>query len=123
MSDEPLERVLIVEDDDLSRPLLERLVRRYGMTSRATDDGAQALEWLRQGETFALTICDVLMPRMGGARFGQQLLELLPEARVLFISGMPPEGFDELLARDGVAFLQKPFTPNELSAALDDLLA
>ncbi|MHC4991359.1 MAG: response regulator transcription factor [Planctomycetota bacterium] len=58
-------RILIVEDDPLSRDLLERALRSKGFQTSATEDGAACLEWLEHDET-DLILLDVSMPGMSG---------------------------------------------------------
>jgi two-component system cell cycle sensor histidine kinase/response regulator CckA len=61
-----------------------------------------------------LLITDVVMPEMSGPELANRLRKLLPNTRVLYISGYSD---DEVLCRKGLpensAFLQKPFTPQQ----------
>lgn len=70
---------------------------------------------IARATTAALAISDVVMPGMSGPEFVEQLQRVRPDVRVLFVSGYT----DDEVMRRGVltgttAFLQKPFTPDQL---------
>jgi DNA-binding NarL/FixJ family response regulator len=63
------------------------------------------------------------MPEMSGRELAERLLEQHPETKLLFISGYT----DDAIVRYGIseaemAFLQKPFTPDELIRKVRDIL-
>ena len=75
--------------------------------------------WTHAGE-IALLITDVVMPEMNGRDLAQHLKTHYPALKVLFMSGYPDEGrLDQL---DGVEFIRKPFTPNELKTKISTML-
>lgn len=113
--------ILILDDDRLSRQLLVRVVKRMGHTPIATAQGTDALStYEERNEDIALIISDMLMPGMSGERFSEKVFADYPNARILFISGLPREEFEEILAIENVAFLQKPFKPQDLMRAIED---
>jgi CheY-like chemotaxis protein len=64
-------------------------------------------------------LTDVVMPGMSGVELAARALELRPSLNVIFMSGYAPDPRHRaLFARDGAAFLQKPFTPQELAIKL-----
>src|SRR5260370_25075228 len=60
-------RILIAEDDSLSRTLLERTLQRAGYEVIATEDGARALQELDKEDPPRLALLDWIMPGLDGA--------------------------------------------------------
>lgn len=117
------ETILLVEDDagvlDLGRTMLETL--EYRVLTAASP--SQALELVQQTESIDLLLTDVVMPEMNGAQLAQQLRELRPELRVLYMSGYTAD----IIAHHGVLhqdihFLQKPFDLQAISIKVHEAL-
>ncbi len=62
-------RVLIAEDDIVSRRILETLLRNWGHEVVTTFDGDQAWQTMRAPDAPALAILDVMMPGLTASRF------------------------------------------------------
>ena len=86
---------------------------------------------LRLGEQFQgpidLLVTDVVMPHMDGPELVRRLSLYRPALRVLYMSGYTygittQTGMQRGLLEDGVAFLQKPFTPSALSEKVREVL-
>ena len=119
--DQPLQ-VLIVEDDQLVRDGLLSFIRRLGLRVEAVADGAAGLAVVvvKRPEVVVL---DLLMPIMDGFQFMEQLAREMGRGRpkVLVLSGSDRLHLAE--ARLGAdAYIQKPFDPERLSAALRRLV-
>ncbi|MBX6366110.1 MAG: response regulator, partial [Gemmatimonadetes bacterium] len=118
------ETVLLVEDEPSVRSLARRVLQRQGYTVLEAADGEAALALAAQhAERIDLLLSDVVMPRMSGRALASHLAKLRPGLRVLFMSGYA----DELRGRhgtvdDGIAYLQKPFTPEDLASRIRTLL-
>jgi DNA-binding NtrC family response regulator len=112
--------VLIVEDRVDLRELLERTLVDFGYDAIAAENVDHALAVLADlGQHIDALLTDVVMPRMGGVELAARAAELRPGLRVLYMSGYAPDArHRELFASEGAAFLQKPFTPDELAAKL-----
>jgi PAS domain S-box-containing protein len=110
------ETVLLVEDEEAVRRLVAEILREAGYSVVEAVDGEQALAVAgRHPGPVHLVLTDVVMPRMGGRALADAVSGLLPETRVLYMSGYTTEpAIREGLAADGIAFLQKPFTPDVL---------
>ncbi len=115
------EVVLLTEDDPLVRTLVVRSLRRLGYTVLEAADGEQAMRIASTGTRIDLLATDVVMPRMGGVELASRMRALLPELRVLFLSGYANENAP-LASGPGTAFLQKPFTAEGLSRKVRELL-
>src|SRR5439155_1627830 len=59
-------RLLIVDDNRTNCRILSLQTSKWGMIARGANSAAQALEWLRAGESFDLAILDMQMPEMDG---------------------------------------------------------
>jgi len=110
------ETILVVEDDLMVRTLVLRTLRSAGYDVLEATDGVHALEVLRQrGFPVALTLTDVVMPRLGGRELADQMVAEGLCHRVLFVSGYTKNFMvHNGVLEQGVAFLQKPFTPSGL---------
>jgi signal transduction histidine kinase/CheY-like chemotaxis protein len=112
--------ILVVEDEDTVRTLVQRILERNGYRVLTAATGAEALAVAAQhsGE-IALALTDVVMPGMSGRDFADQVTAATPELKVVFMSGYP----DQVTADLGVLgpetnYLQKPFTEAGVLAAL-----
>jgi signal transduction histidine kinase len=116
--------VLVVEDQKDVRQLADVILANLGFQVLQAEDGPHALA-LAQTHTgpIRMMLTDVIMPGMNGRELAVRLKELRPETRVLFMSGYT----DRIMSPDGildpsVAYLQKPFTADQLSAAVRSVL-
>jgi len=114
------ETVLLVEDNDQVRRLSEAILRRLGYSVLTAEDGPDALAVLEAHEDRVdLLLTDVVMPEMNGKELYDKLVVQRPDLRVLFMSGYT----DEVIAHRGVldegtAFIQKPFTMENLGGKI-----
>jgi two-component system, cell cycle sensor histidine kinase and response regulator CckA len=115
-STEGTETILVVEDEDAIRSIIERLLRSRGYTVRSASNGDEALLIAREsGEPIHLLLTDVILPGMSGASLAGRLVAERPELAVLFMSGYN----DDHLVREGVLastaqLLEKPFSMEQL---------
>jgi PAS domain S-box-containing protein len=119
------ETILLVDDEKSLRKLGKRVLSDAGYRVLEASDGAMALRVAAEevGE-IDLVLTDVEMPTLGGRGMVDELHELSPGIRVLFMSGYT----DNEILRRGLrspesAFLQKPFTAESLCAAVRSVLA
>ena len=70
------QRLLIVDDNATNRRILTSHARKWGMVPREAQSGAEALEWLRAGESFDLAILDMHMPDMDGLMLAGEIRKL-----------------------------------------------
>jgi CheY-like chemotaxis protein len=83
------ERVLLVEDEAAVRALIARVLGELGYRVVEMSNGEEALQYTQSphSERFDLLLTDVIMPRLGGQKLAEQLQQIDPALRVLFISG------------------------------------
>jgi two-component system, cell cycle sensor histidine kinase and response regulator CckA len=118
------ETVLLVEDDDAVRGVATRILRRGGYTVIEAANGVEALARCDEpGVEIDAIITDMVMPELGGREFACQLRQRRPDARIIFMSGYTEDVVTrESLIEPGAAFIEKPFTPDELTRKLRAVL-
>jgi CheY-like chemotaxis protein len=118
------ERVLLVEDQDSLRRLFQRVLRAQGYAVRGVRDAASAIRLIAEkGEDFDLLLTDVVMPGMSGLELAERVNRLLPEARVLFVSGhLEHPSLRSGTPPAGASLLRKPVSPADLCAGVRDAL-
>jgi signal transduction histidine kinase/ActR/RegA family two-component response regulator len=116
--------ILVVEDEASVRSLLSRVLVREGFTVLEAADGDEAIALLRGDFDVDLMITDTVMPGMDGIALARHAAEIRPDIAVLHMSGYTEdEVFRRGLSSRGLDFLQKPFSPTALVAAVNDALA
>jgi CheY-like chemotaxis protein len=113
-------RVLIVDDNATNRRILTRQVELWQMRPHATALPLEALEWLREGDSFDVAILDMQMPRMDGLTLAREIRKLpAPTSRMPLVM-LTSLGHNELKETRQVfaAFLTKPIKPSSLFDAL-----
>ena len=115
-TDSPL--VAIVDDDELFRRSLERLVRSAGFTVEAF---GSAEDFLERGDLdrIACAILDMKLPGMSGLDLQQRLIATPTPIPIVFVSAHDEATMQANALRAGaVAFLRKPFDNRTLLDAL-----
>jgi len=114
-------RLLLVDDEELVLATTASLLQRLGYSVLTASRPGAALELLKsEREGISLLVTDVVMPDMNGAELAAAARELIPDLRVLFISGYDA-GFLEPF--DAPNVLQKPFSRELLERAVARALA
>ena len=112
-------RILLAEDDDVMRTYLVRALERSGYAVFAVDRGTTALAEIERGGSYDLLLTDIVMPEMDGIELAQRVGVLVPDMRVMFITG-----FSAVTLRAGQSMpqakvLSKPFHLRDLVAEID----
>jgi signal transduction histidine kinase/CheY-like chemotaxis protein len=119
------ETVLLVEDEDDIRELATLMLEDKGYRVLSAPDAEQALLIAEQhaAEIKAL-ITDVVMPRINGVQLAELMANIIPNIRVLFVSGHSQESVSpETLARNHADYLQKPYRSEVLISKVAGVLA
>jgi GAF domain-containing protein/DNA-binding response OmpR family regulator len=114
-------RVLIVDDNATNRKVLSLQTAKWGMTSRDTDSGTEALGWIEAGDSFDLAIVDMHMPEMDGVELARRVRALRPHLPLVLFTSLAgreataePELFD--------AYLTKPARQSQMFDTLVTVL-
>ena len=113
--------VLVADDEAPVRDLQRRILKRLGFDVIVAEDGQQAIDaFARDWHRIAVVVLDLTMPRRDGAEALAEIRRLRPDARVIVTSGFSEEEVARRFEGAGVsAFLQKPFTIDQLTDVLD----
>jgi two-component system cell cycle sensor histidine kinase/response regulator CckA len=118
------ETVLVVEDQEAVRRMAKRILEAHGYHILEAGSGAEAHAVASQhAGQLDLLLTDVVMPGMDGHTLSQQLRDLRPNLRVILMSGYA----EDVIAHrgslaSGLAYIQKPFRPEELTAKVREIL-
>jgi CheY-like chemotaxis protein len=108
--------VLVVDDLEHIRTVLCRNLRNAGHTVLEAEDGAQALQLIRDRHgQVDLVITDVVMLGMNGTALADRLTAEFPHIAVVLMSAFAPPGLSRVGFREAIIpVLQKPFKPSHL---------
>jgi two-component system cell cycle sensor histidine kinase/response regulator CckA len=116
--------VLLVDDEDLVRKFVERVLREAGYQTATASDGPEALEVAASLETFDILVTDVMMPQMTGDELARRIRVATPSIKVLYLTGFSDRLFKEKVTLwADEAFLDKPCSVKGLLQAVSLLLS
>lgn len=119
-------RILLVDDNDALRSLLNRELVRDGHEVTMASNGAEALKMLDEME-FDLVVTDLVMPDVEGLQVIRVLRKKASPPKVIAMSGggrSSPANYLELAKLFGAAeTLEKPFTYRVLADSIQRVLA
>lgn len=118
--------VLAVEDQDSARSTLARVLTiiTCGMSERSdvAANGEEALNKWREDGIYNILLTDFNMPKMNGIILAKEIKAISPNAVVILMTTEPNLGEQEL-GNGGIDyFLRKPFTSQELSGLLQEII-
>jgi signal transduction histidine kinase/ActR/RegA family two-component response regulator len=118
------ETVLLVEDGEALREVLQRVLEVLGYNVCVASDGEEALAVSAAHEgPIHILVTDVVMPNMGGRELALELWKTRPETRVLFMSGYTEDAIlHQGLRKATVGFIGKPFRPDFLASKVREML-
>ena len=116
--------ILVAEDALVVRKLVSEVLCEEGYQVLVAQNGEEALRLIENHPgPIHLLLTDVVMPGVGGKEVADQMTSLRPEAKVLYSSGYTHQGMFLKRLSPGIAYLQKPFTPDELRRKVQEVLA
>ena len=119
------ETVLVVEDEPALREMVRMTLEQYGYRILEAQSGVEALKvWKEQPNQIDLLLTDMKMPEgMNGRELAEKLLTERPELKVIYTSGYGRDvAGPDLMLKEGVMFLQKPYHPKTLAKTIRDCL-
>jgi len=115
-------RVLIAEDDSISRRVLDAKLTKWGYDVVVTCDGPEAWEVLRSGDSPDLAILDWMMPGMDGIDVCRRVREMDGARKYTYVMLLTTKGQKEDVVEGMTAgaddYIRKPFDSGELRARL-----
>lgn len=120
-----LEIVLVVEDDPTVRELTGEIVETLGYQPVCATNGVEALDLIEcHNHDIRLVLSDVSMPDMGGVELAIELQQRQSALPVILMSGYAPEPMGGGFSSPNLAaWLQKPFSVNDLAQTLAEVLS
>jgi len=111
------ETILIAEDVPAVRAVTREMLKRYGYHVLEAADGLTALQVAADyKDTIHLLLTDVVMPDLSGRDLAERFKTLRPAMKVVFMSGYTDDAVVRHgILQEGIAYLQKPFTPVSLA--------
>jgi DNA-binding NtrC family response regulator len=117
--------VLVVDDDEMVRSFVRKVLCRRGYTVWEAADPDQALRFAEEHQSpVHLLLADIALPWMRGTELFQRFAPHHPETQVIYMSGYTREAIGpcKMLAADG-GFIQKPFGAGALMDTVSRVLA
>ena len=122
-------RVLVVDDNETNRQILEHLLKQWHMAALSVEDGKTALQVLKRaaaaGEPYELVLLDAMMPEMDGFMVAQQLKNMpeLAGCTLMMLSSAGHMNETSRLQELGISlYLTKPVSQSDLMAAIQSVL-
>jgi len=118
------ETILLVDDEEMIIDVGTQELKKMGYEVLTARHGKEAIEVYQQNrQKVAVVILDLIMPEMGGGETYDRLKEVDPQAKVLLSSGYSLDGqATEILKRGCDGFIQKPFSMEDLSRKLRQII-
>ncbi len=111
--------ILIVDDEESIRIVLEEILTEAGFTCAAFGDAIQGLAYLNE-HSVDVVISDIVLPQMHGTEFALRIRQIRPDIEIILITGLP----DTQTAIEGIRarvfdYVIKPFTPDMIRSRVN----
>jgi len=114
--------ILVVDDQEIIRVELLRILRRHGFTCMEASDGFECLERLDK-EQVHLVLSDIKMPGMDGLTLVKGMKHRIPDTAVVMVSSMDNTGMAmECLRHGAYGYVLKPFKTTDILIAVANAL-
>jgi len=113
--------ILLAEDESVTRRAIQGALVDMGFIVHAATDGDEGCAWIdkMKDDCPQLLITDVDMPGCCGEDLAEYARQRCGQIKVLFTSGKPrPSLLKSIAGNPHTSFLEKPFSPTDLSAAI-----
>ena len=116
--------VLVVDDEEQLRKLIERMLSRAGFTVQTAPSGEAGLDLVRRGRRFDTIVSDLMMPGMDGMQFLREIRQLDLDVPMIFLTGNPSlTTAMEAMEQGGFRYLAKPMEAERLVEIVKDAAA
>ncbi|MBO5038132.1 MAG: response regulator [Alphaproteobacteria bacterium] len=116
-------RILLVDDENSVRTFALRALRKKGYDVVGCNSAENALETLETDKNFQLLITDMVMPGQNGIELAKQVLEILPDIKIILASGYSEDILKgEYADIDNMSFIPKPFSLSDLTQKVYEVM-
>jgi PAS domain S-box-containing protein len=118
------ETILLVEDDPMVRSIVSRMLKARGYTIEGAASGQEAIRRFEaRTQPIPLVLSDLIMAGLDGKETIGRIREIEPGTKALYMSGYSRDvTIRSGPIESGTGFIQKPFSGDELSISIRDLL-
>lgn len=104
-------RILVIDDDLAIRVLLQAVLKRMKFDVELAEDGAAGLERLQRDSNFDLILLDLMMPRLNGYEFIEEIGQRQPDRRphIIVFTAAGKRGVDKIPPNSVCNSILKPF--------------
>jgi two-component system, cell cycle sensor histidine kinase and response regulator CckA len=122
--DRGTETVLLVEDEDEVRRLVQEVLEQHGYKVLSAAQPQEAMEICQKHRgRIELLLTDMVMPRMSGRELAERAARIRPDLKVVLMSGYTDDAaLGPSFLDPDLAFLKKPFTPAALTRKIREVL-
>ncbi|MGH7825212.1 MAG: response regulator [Candidatus Binatia bacterium] len=114
-------RILLVEDESITRASIADFLRKEGFDVDEARDGAQAMEFFEKRH-FDVVITDFVMPQLNGLKLIARVHSMSPGTPIILITAYLSRDSGKAILQETAEFIGKPIEPNVLLATVHDLL-
>ncbi|MCR4344745.1 MAG: response regulator, partial [Candidatus Scalindua sp.] len=113
-----IEKILVVDDDDLSRGYLSEALQRNGYSVDNASDGQEAVS-LTDKQNYDMLFLDMRMPRMGGMKVLERVKKTSKETTVVIMTAYGSiESAVEAMQKGAYDYIIKPFSVDNIELLL-----
>lgn len=117
------EPILFVDDNEMILELGVTILEDLGYQVKSATNAAEAIQVLVDGFQPKLLCCDIVIPGgLNGVELSRKVAELMPEVKVLLVTGYGADLMDGMISQDGFRLLAKPYGAEELGSRVRGIL-
>jgi DNA-binding NtrC family response regulator len=115
--------ILVIDDEEIVRISCQRALTPEGYTVDVAADGLEGLKLVKE-KSYDLILTDLKMPNMDGMEVIENIRKTQPQAKIIVITGYSTiETAVKAIKMGAFNYIEKPFTPDGLLAAVKEALA
>lgn len=116
-------KIMLVEDEPTLLFMTEELLRESGALVYSYQNSGEALKTFREDPSFDLLITDVVMPDLDGFRLANEVKNIKPSVKTLFMSGYSPDKIRSNTVVQNMNYIQKPFRSSDFLKKVKEVLS
>ncbi len=118
------ENILIIDDEQMVRELARKILESKGYNVLVATGGEEGISIFKdRHEEIDLVLLDMIMPKKDGAEVFREIKLIDPDVKVVLVSGYSlDERAQEILNSGALAFIRKPYHPDELLEKIRELM-